>query len=75
MGILSGKAIVVTGGGRGLGEAYALHASQSGAELVVNDVDAELAERTAELIRDHGGRAVASGHNVADPQQAEGRGR
>lgn len=71
MGILDGKAIVVTGAGRGLGEAYALQAAQSGARVVVNDVAAELAERTAAHIRDHGGDAVASTHNVADQAEAE----
>ena len=71
MGILDGKAIVVTGAGRGLGEAYALHASQAGAAVVVNDVDPGLAERTAGLIREHGGTAVASEHTVTDPRQAE----
>jgi NAD(P)-dependent dehydrogenase (short-subunit alcohol dehydrogenase family) len=70
VGNLDGKAIVVTGAGRGLGEAYALCASQAGAAVVVNDVDAGLAERTAGLIRDRGGRAVASEHDVVDPEQA-----
>ena len=70
MGILDGKAVVVTGAGRGLGEAYALHAAQAGARLVVNDVDGDLAERTAAHIRDYGGMAVASTHNVADPAEA-----
>lgn len=70
MGILDGKAVVVTGAGRGLGEAYALHAAQAGARLVVNDVDGDLAERTAAHIRDYGGTAVASMHNVADPADA-----
>jgi NAD(P)-dependent dehydrogenase (short-subunit alcohol dehydrogenase family) len=70
MGILDGKAIVVTGAGRGLGEAYAMHAAQAGARLVVNDVDSDFAERTAAHIRDYGGEAVASRHNVADPVEA-----
>jgi NAD(P)-dependent dehydrogenase (short-subunit alcohol dehydrogenase family) len=65
VGILDGKAVVVTGAGRGLGEAYALHAAYAGAKLVVNDIDGEFAERTAEHIRDYGGQAVASAHNVA----------
>ncbi|QFU86900.1 SDR family NAD(P)-dependent oxidoreductase [Amycolatopsis sp. YIM 10] len=69
-GLLEHKAVVVTGGGRGLGEAFAVHAAQAGAAVVVNDVDADLAERTAAGIRAHGGRAVASGHSVADPVQA-----
>ena len=70
MGILEGKAVVVTGAGRGLGEAYAIHAAHAGAVLVVNDVDQEFAERTAAHIRDYGGTAVASGHDIAVPEQA-----
>ncbi|OZM73898.1 short-chain dehydrogenase [Amycolatopsis antarctica] len=70
-GTLAGKAVVVTGAGRGLGEAFAVHAAQAGAAVVVNDIDAELADRTAAGIRAHGGRAVASGHNVADAEQAQ----
>ncbi|GAB2767024.1 SDR family NAD(P)-dependent oxidoreductase [Amycolatopsis magusensis] len=69
-GLLEQKAVVVTGGGRGLGQAFAVHAAQAGAAVVVNDVDVEFAERTAEGIRAQGGRAVASGHSVADPKQA-----
>lgn len=72
MGILDGKAVVVTGAGRGLGEAYAVHAAHAGARVVVNDVDAELADRTAEHIRSYGGDAVASGHSVTDQEQAAG---
>jgi NAD(P)-dependent dehydrogenase (short-subunit alcohol dehydrogenase family) len=69
--LLEGKAVVVTGAGRGLGEAFAVHVAQAGGSVVVNDIDVELAERTAENIREHGGRAVASGHTVADPAQAQ----
>ena len=71
MGMLDGKAVVVTGAGRGLGEAYALHAAHAGARLVVNDVDADFAERTAEHIRAYGGEAVASGHDLTDPADAQ----
>lgn len=69
--MLSGKAIVVTGAGRGLGETYALHAAEAGASVVVNDIDADLADRVAARIRDLGGQAVANGHDVADPERAE----
>lgn len=67
---LDGRAVVVTGAGRGLGEAFAVHLAQAGCRVVVNDVDLELAERTAGNIRAHGGEAVASGHSVTDPAQA-----
>jgi NAD(P)-dependent dehydrogenase (short-subunit alcohol dehydrogenase family) len=71
MGILDGKAVVITGAGRGLGEAYAIHAALAGASVVVNDVDGDLAEQVAENINKYGGRAVASTHTVADPSEAE----
>jgi len=69
--LMQDRAVVVTGAGRGLGEAFATHLAQAGAAVVVNDVDAEMAERTAANIRAHGGRAVSSGHSVADPAQAQ----
>lgn len=67
---LEGKAVVVTGAGRGLGAAFAVHAAAHGAAVVVNDVDLDCAERTVGRIRAAGGRAVASGHTVTDPDQA-----
>lgn len=70
-GLMQDKAVVVTGAGRGLGEAFAVHVARAGGAVVVNDIDVELAERTAENIRAYGGRAVASGHSVADPAQAQ----
>lgn len=72
MSILEGKAVVITGAGRGLGEAYALHAARAGARVVVNDVDGELAEAVAARIVGQGGQAVASAQSVRDPDQASG---
>ncbi|MGH3492204.1 MAG: SDR family NAD(P)-dependent oxidoreductase [Sciscionella sp.] len=71
MGILEEQAIIVTGAGRGLGEAFAIHAAQAGARVVVNDIDEEMAEKVAATIAEFGGIAVPSGHSVADPQDAE----
>lgn len=70
MDLLSGKAVVVTGAGRGLGEAYAVAAARAGARVVVNDLEGELAEAVADRIVADGGRAVASSQSVRDPDQA-----
>ncbi|MFI6026875.1 SDR family NAD(P)-dependent oxidoreductase [Amycolatopsis magusensis] len=70
MGILEGKAVVITGAGRGLGRAYALHAAAAGAAVLVNDVDHGPAAEVAALITGNGGQAEVSTHSVADAEQA-----
>lgn len=70
MDLLKGKAVVVTGAGRGLGEAFAVHAARAGASVVVNDVEGDLAEIVTKRITGEGGRAVASFQSVRDPDQA-----
>ena len=52
------KAAVVTGAGRGIGEAIALRLAEEGAKVVVNDVNEANCGRTVEAIRSKGGQAV-----------------
>jgi NAD(P)-dependent dehydrogenase (short-subunit alcohol dehydrogenase family) len=66
MGILSGKAVVITGAGRGLGQAYAQAAAREGAAVVVNDIDAAPARETAAAIEARGGAAAVHVGSVAD---------
>ncbi|TDV57546.1 NAD(P)-dependent dehydrogenase (short-subunit alcohol dehydrogenase family) [Actinophytocola oryzae] len=62
---MDGRAVVVTGAGRGLGRAYARHLAESGASVVVNDVDAAEAAAVAAGITAAGGTATASDHDVS----------
>ncbi len=54
---LAGRRALVTGAGRGIGRAIAVRLAHDGADVVVNDVDAETAAATAETIRGAGRRA------------------
>jgi 3-oxoacyl-[acyl-carrier protein] reductase len=65
MGILDGKAAVVTGGGRGIGRGHCLHLAANGASVVVNDIDRAEAEKVAAEIAAAGGKAVASDDDVS----------
>ncbi len=64
---LTGKAVVITGAGNGLGAAYARHAASLGAAVVVNDIVGPDAERVAAEITAAGGRAVALARDISRP--------
>src|SRR3954462_14681727 len=51
MGILDDKVAIVTGSARGIGRAIADLLSAEGAKVVINDLDADLAEEAASEIR------------------------
>ena len=68
--LLEGRAVVITGAGRGLGRSFAVDAARHGAAVVVNDVDAEVAQEVVAEIEQAGGRAVAAVASVAEPQSA-----
>lgn len=66
---LEGKAIIVTGAGRGLGAAYARLAARCGASIVVNDVDAAAVDEVVAGICADGGTACTG---VADVSTWDG---
>ena len=47
MGELDGKVAVITGSGRGIGEATARKLAANGARVVVSDIDHDAAEKVA----------------------------
>lgn len=69
--VLDNKVAIVTGAGRGLGQAFALRYAQEGAKLLLPDINREGAEKTAELIRAQGGKAVAIETDISDEKATQ----
>jgi len=68
---LDGRVALVSGSGRGIGREIALKLASEGARLVINDLDADPANETAEAIRAAGGEAVVCAGSVTEDGFAE----
>jgi len=68
---LKGKVAIVTGGARGIGEAYSLGLAQEGASVTVADVDAKAGERVVAEITKAGGKALFVRADVSRKADAE----
>ncbi|KAL3444237.1 NAD(P)-binding protein [Aspergillus insuetus] len=78
--LLENQVAIITGAGGGLGREYALLFAQLGAKVVVNDYggslagvkgDSSRADAVVTEIRQAGGEAIASGHDISIPDEAE----
>ncbi|MFL2929710.1 MAG: SDR family NAD(P)-dependent oxidoreductase [Candidatus Micropelagos sp.] len=71
----TGKTVIVTGSGGGLGRSHALEFARRGANVVVNDLggsvdgsggSSEAADTVVKTITDNGGKAISNGSSVTD---------
>ena len=70
-GKLDGRVALVSGSGRGIGREIALKLASEGARLVINDLDADPANETAEAVRATGAEAVVCAGSVTEDGFAE----
>jgi len=68
---LSGKTVLITGSGSGIGRSSALLFASEGAEVIVNDLDAAKGGETVEAIRAAGGKAFFIGADVTNPESVQ----
>ena len=67
--LLNDKSIIVTGGGTGLGKSMATRFAELGADLVITSRRQDVIEKTAEELREHGGKVLAIACDVRDSDQ------
>jgi NAD(P)-dependent dehydrogenase (short-subunit alcohol dehydrogenase family) len=65
---LTGQVALVTGGGRGLGRAFAIALAKAGAHVAVTARTAEPLAETVKLVERGGGRALAIPGDVSSPE-------
>ncbi len=67
---VTGRVVVITGAGQGIGRAYARHFADNGAIPVIADINGENGARVAAEIETAGGRALAVQTDVTEPDSA-----
>jgi len=63
---LKNKVVVITGGGRGIGKAFALRFAQEGARVFIPDISLERAQAAVSEIKALGGQAAACLCDISD---------
>lgn len=67
---LTGRVVVITGGGKGIGKVYSQEFARAGAKVVAADIDAAAAEEVAKGIVAEGHQAISIKTDVADADSA-----
>lgn len=68
---LEGKVVIVTGAGRGIGKGHALQFAKAGANVLINDIDTDEAEKVAAEIQALGGKAITDNSNISSKAGAD----
>lgn len=66
---LTGKTVIVTGAGRGIGQAIAERFAAAGAQVIVNDINGDAVDEVVKSIKDRGEDALGLVADVSDAAQ------
>jgi 3-oxoacyl-[acyl-carrier protein] reductase len=67
---LTGRAVIITGGGKGIGKVYAQEFARAGARVLAADIDGAAVHAVAKEIRAAGGDAVGIEIDISDADSA-----
>ncbi|MCK4863679.1 MAG: SDR family oxidoreductase [Dehalococcoidales bacterium] len=70
-GALKDKVAIITGGGRGIGKAFALRYAEEGVKLLLPDISLERAQGTVKEIKAKGGEAAAMLTDISDEKATQ----
>src|SRR3989304_5924883 len=68
---LKGKTVIVTGGASNIGRGICIAFGEEGANVSIVDLDEENANKTAEVVRSKGGKALVNKADVTKYEDAE----
>jgi len=68
---LSGRVVVITGGGKGIGKVYSQQFAQAGAKVVAADLDEAAASAVTDKISAAGGEATGIRVDISDPASCQ----
>src|SRR5689334_20563296 len=69
MSLFKDKTYIITGAGQGIGFAIARKLAAQGANVVLNDIDPNIADKAATIIRDEGGKCLAYAADAGNVDQ------
>jgi 3-oxoacyl-[acyl-carrier protein] reductase len=68
---LTGRTVIITGGGKGIGKVYAEEFAKAGAQIVAADIDAAAARMVAEALAAQGCEALALETDIASEESTK----
>ena len=68
---LSGRTVIITGGGKGIGKIYVEEFAKAGARVVAADIDVAAADAVAEALTAQGLQALGLGTDIANETSTE----